>query len=1209
MRKTLLLSVILLRVIISPAQGVYQLWGMTQYGGINDLGVVFSTNAAGDNFELRHQFSEINLGAKPESEMVEYNGKFYGMTSAGGDFNAGTGGIINGGVIFEWDPATNYYTRKMNFINSIGADPYGSLTLKDNKFYGMTNSGGINNQGVIFEWDPSTNIYTKKFDFDFYSGSFPYGNLTLYKGKFYGMTSRSEGLGGPGEIFEWDPSTNIFSPKVKFNGDNGKWPDGSLTLIGDQFYGMTANGGLNGAGVLFEWDPATNIYTKKIDLNYINGSEPSGNLTQKEGKLYGMTTEGGSNGVGVIFEWDPATNGYTKRIDLNMTDGASPVGSLTLDSNKFYGMTAQGGSNNVGVIFEWDPVTNQYAKKTDLTNINGGIPHGDLTLSQGNFYGLTLEGGLGTNSSGVIFEWNPASNVYTKKIDLNFSTSYHPSGSLTMSNGKLYGMTTWGGNNNNGVIFELDPATNGYTKKIDLQISDGGIPDGNSLTLYGGNFYGMTTTGGSNSVGVIFEWNPVANIYAKKFDFDSVDGSTPHGNLTFYGGKFYGMTQLGGSNNVGVIFEWDPAANRYVKKIDLNTSTGSYPFASLTLSDGKFYGIAPVGGSHSSGVIFEWDPATNAYSRMINFFPGGDYGDGGSGNLVQSGSKFYGITNSGQAPWLFEWDKSQNLITHQLDLYTDMGISSGCGFTASGNKLYSMTGRGGKNDQGVIFEWDPATYLYTKKLDFNMINGAYPGAGNGLTLAPVPVATGVSGSCISFPPVTIDSSNNHKWVPITDSSGNAVAEINASGNNLGKINTSVFINNALVREDGNKRLYLDRNLTLTPQVQPTNPVDIRLYIKGSEFLALKNAINSKGDSSRIRSINDIVVYTNENDCSPATTVLNDTLPTKAEAWEADYVLTASTSSFSSFYFAGKAPFCAGPIIQCKADTLVNLTDHHCGALLRFNQPAVTDACGVPTVTQITGLHSGAFFPIGNTTNTFVATDSSGKTDTCSFTVTVKDTEPPSITPVWAFPEILWPPNHKMKDVDLYYYGRDNCGSASCSLDVSSDEPLTGTGYGDQAPDWSILDNHHIQLRAEREGHGHGRTYTITVSCKDSSGNTSIQKTKVVVPFDLHTRYSKGNYSFGGGVDGYIDANGDYIDQRFTFKLTPNPSSNYFEAQMQTSSNEKIEMELYDISGRFLSKMDAVQNQVIRFGNDLRPGIYLLEIIQGQERHRIKVVKQ
>ncbi len=132
----------------------------------------------------------------------------------------------------------------------------------------------------------------------------------------------------------------------------------------------------------------------------------------------------------------------------------------------------------------------------------------------------------------------------------------------------------------------------------------------------------------------------------------------------------------------------------------------------------------------------------------------------------------------------------------------------------------------------MIFEWNSVTNVYTKKKDFNRIDGYSP-QNQDLTLLPAPVAKGFPGSCTSFPVVTIDNTNNNIWVAIEDSLGNAVAEIKANGNNLGTVKASMYINNSTVREDGAKNLYLDRNITLTPQVQPTSPVDIRFLYQSN----------------------------------------------------------------------------------------------------------------------------------------------------------------------------------------------------------------------------------------------------------------------------------------------------------------------------------------------------------------------------------------
>ena len=149
------------------------------------------------------------------------------------------------------------------------------------------------------------------------------------------------------------------------------------------------------------------------------------------------------------------------------------------------------------------------------------------------------------------------------------------------------------------------------------------------------------------------------------------------------------------------------------------------------------------------------------------------------------------------------------------------------------------------------------------------------------------------------------------WVPIIDNKGDAVAEIKANGNNLGVINASTYINEGTVREDQFNKLYLDRNITITPENQPSSPVDIRIYIRGSEFEALKDAVNSGGTFSGITTIDDIGIYKNNVGCSE--TVLSTTVlaPGTATAWENDYVITASITSFSSFYFANKAQ--GGPL--------------------------------------------------------------------------------------------------------------------------------------------------------------------------------------------------------------------------------------------------------------------------------------------------------
>jgi uncharacterized repeat protein (TIGR03803 family) len=148
-----------------------ELWGMTSEGGKYNIGTIFKTDINGENHSLQYSWFRYG-GASPfHSELCKAsNGKFYGMTYSGGTNNYG--------VLFEYDPDTDVYTKKMDFDSIKGSNPYGSLMqASNNKLYGMTYMGGANDYGVLFEYDPDNDTYTKKLDFNKINGSRPYSNL------------------------------------------------------------------------------------------------------------------------------------------------------------------------------------------------------------------------------------------------------------------------------------------------------------------------------------------------------------------------------------------------------------------------------------------------------------------------------------------------------------------------------------------------------------------------------------------------------------------------------------------------------------------------------------------------------------------------------------------------------------------------------------------------------------------------------------------------------------------------------------------------------------------------------------------------------------------------------------------------------------------------------------------------------------------------
>ena len=101
--------------------------------------------------------------------------------------------------------------------------------------------------------------------------------------------------------------------------------------------------------------------------------------------------------------------------------------------------------------------------------------------------------------------------------------------------------------------------------------------------------------------------------------------------------------------------------------------------------------------------------------------------------------------------------------------------------------------------------------------------------------------------------------------------------------------------------------------------------------------------------------------------------------------------------------------------------------------------------------------------------------------------------PPTISGLRVDKPVLWPPNNQMVDVAVTYTAADSCGAASCRLTVTADEG------GGRTPDWAIVDDHHVRLRASRAGSGDGRVYSIAVSCADAADGTTTRTVQVVVP--------------------------------------------------------------------------------------------------------------
>ncbi|WP_315823293.1 family 10 glycosylhydrolase [Paraflavitalea speifideaquila] len=231
---------------------------------------------------------------------------------------------------------------------------------------------------------------------------------------------------------------------------------------------------------------------------------------------------------------------------------------------------------------------------------------------------------------------------------------------------------------------------------------------------------------------------------------------------------------------------------------------------------------------------------------------------------------------------------------------------------------------------------------------------------------------------------------------------------------------------------------------------------------------------------------------------------------------------------------------------------------------------------------------GVIFQPGSTLVNWRVSDEAGNATNFGYTVKVEDKESPLITNAAANPAEIWPPTLQMKDVTIDYVATDNCGPVTTTLSVSSNEPVTGGLYGNLAPDWVIVDQHHVKLRAERGLLGNGRLYTITITATDSAGNSRSQQVNVSVP---------------------RIPNDPFPDGILTVKAFPNPSPTQFYVLTLSTSLKPLSIIVTDNTGRTIeSRTGLAANGLFNLGAGYRPGVYYLQVKQGNNTQTVKLIK-
>ena len=376
------------------------LYGMAKMGGDNDMGTIFKFNYDGTGYTTIHEFTGgATNGRNPMGSLIVIGSTLYGMTWFGGTNDMGT--------IFKMQTDGTSFTILHSFSggSNDGKYPYGDLTPIGSTLYGMTAYGGDTDVGTIFKINSDGTGFALLHEFTGgpNEGIFPHGSLILDNTTFYGMTSQGGsyyfGSTPCGIIFKIETDGTGFTCLHEFEGgdNDGRYPWGSLLQNGATLYGMTSRGGSgfdNGTIFKIGKDGTGHTILHEFDNSTTDGALPHGDLILVNSKFYGLAVEGGANSDGVMFEMDIDGSNFTiiHNFRYSGSNGKWPYGTLTHSGEKLFGMTSRGGDFDEGIIFQYYDA----ALPVELVSFNGSISNDFVQLSwvtatEVNNYGFEIE--------------------------------------------------------------------------------------------------------------------------------------------------------------------------------------------------------------------------------------------------------------------------------------------------------------------------------------------------------------------------------------------------------------------------------------------------------------------------------------------------------------------------------------------------------------------------------------------------------------------------------------------------------------------------------------------------------------------------------------------------------------------------------------------------------------------------------------------------
>jgi len=238
----------------------------------------------------------------------------------------------------------------------------------------------------------------------------------------------------------------------------------------------------------------------------------------EDAQVFALTTSGAVGG----------TASYVACVGLSATPEASLVETR---DGYLYGTCTQGGAFGNGTVFRTTLETSQVTPIVAIYSF--GAQSGDPTAPEfslvedadGNLYGTSSQGGspntLCPQGCGTVFKVTPAgTETVLHSFGVSGSDGQRPSGSLLLgSDGNFYGVTSLGGSNANckvaggcGTVYRITPSgLETVLYSFGTTAGDGINPSGALIQATDGHLYGTSFYGGTANTGTVFRLDLVAN--------------------------------------------------------------------------------------------------------------------------------------------------------------------------------------------------------------------------------------------------------------------------------------------------------------------------------------------------------------------------------------------------------------------------------------------------------------------------------------------------------------------------------------------------------------------------------------------------------------------------------------------------------------------------------------------------------------------------